>query len=124
VDGVIEIRAPDTDVSGALAVLPSDFVDAATQLATACAERGGQVTATLVAGGRGGLPVAPGGPMVSTFATAPSPALAGTRPGTVVAVHEGPHPLTEPLPSAKGKTAVHIAGSGFVPVNGMLECRA
>ncbi len=65
--GNVVITAPDTDVTGALAVLPSEYVDAASRLAADCSARGSQAPASLVGEGRGGLPVPPGGPRVSYY---------------------------------------------------------
>jgi len=63
IDGVIEVLAPDADVSSGLAVLPGSFLDAAAKLAQQCAARGGQTAATLTAAGRGALPHGPTGYM-------------------------------------------------------------
>jgi len=63
IDGVIEVLAPDADVSSGLAILPGTFLNAAAKLAQQCAARGGQSAATLTAAGRGALPHGPTGYM-------------------------------------------------------------
>ncbi len=57
---VVDIDAPDEDVSGSLSVLPGALLDAARRLSQQCSARGGQTLATFVGSGRGGIPVRPG----------------------------------------------------------------
>jgi hypothetical protein len=58
----VDIRAPVTNLSGALAPLPGAFVSAAALLPARCAVRlSGGKASSLVVGGRDGLPFDPGG---------------------------------------------------------------
>jgi filamentous hemagglutinin family protein len=59
IDGTVAIDAPDTDLTGGLTTLTTDFLNAAALLAQQCAARGGQTVATLTAAGRGALPAGP-----------------------------------------------------------------
>jgi large exoprotein involved in heme utilization and adhesion len=80
--GTVNIQAPVTSLSGTLAPLPQAFVSAAALLPARCAARfsGGKVS-SLVLGGRGGLPLEPGGVLPSPLALearlAADPALTG-----------------------------------------------
>ncbi len=91
VAGNVVITSPETDITGALAVLPSEYVDAASRLAADCAARGSQAPASLVGEGRGGLPVPPGGPRVSYYsppsaeAVSPGGTASGALPGLWIA---------------------------------------
>jgi large exoprotein involved in heme utilization and adhesion len=67
IDGNIDIAAPETDVGGAIAILPDTFLDNANLLADTCAARGGKPGSSLMAGGRGGLPPDPGEPLSFDF---------------------------------------------------------
>jgi len=66
ISGVVDIRAPVTSLSGALAPLPQAFVDVAALLPARCAPRlaGGKFS-SLVLGGREGLPPTPDGVLPS-----------------------------------------------------------
>jgi hypothetical protein len=46
--GTVEIDSPDTDITGGVTALPESFFDAATVLATPCAERSGAEVSRLV----------------------------------------------------------------------------
>lgn len=70
VSGSISVTSPDTDVSGALAVLPASLADAASQLAQQCSARGGRTMASFVGTGRGGLPVGVGEPIPAFYMAA------------------------------------------------------
>jgi hypothetical protein len=72
VAGTITIAAPNTDVSGGLTVLPETFLDASSQLRAACAARGDRPASSFTAGGRGGLPPAPGAPLATNPSGQPS----------------------------------------------------
>jgi filamentous hemagglutinin family protein len=73
IDGQIVVTAPETDVNSALVTLPSNYMDAASRLAADCSARTSEAAATLVGEGRGGLPPAPGGPMISYYAPTAAP---------------------------------------------------
>src|SRR6266508_3508374 len=66
IQGTVDIRAPVTSLSGAVAPLPQAFVSAAALLPAQCAARlsGGRYS-SLVLGGRDGLPLDPGGVLPS-----------------------------------------------------------
>ena len=59
IDGTVAIDAPDTDLTGGLTTLATEFLNATALLAQQCADRGGQAVASLTAAGRGGLPNGP-----------------------------------------------------------------
>ena len=63
--GTITIAAPNTDVTSGLVVLPETFLDVSSRLREACAARGGRLTSSFSAGGRGGLPPDPGAPLAA-----------------------------------------------------------
>jgi hypothetical protein len=66
ISGLVDIRAPVTTLSGAIAPLPQAFVDVAALLPARCAARlSGGTYSSLVVGGRGGLPLEPGGVLPS-----------------------------------------------------------
>jgi hypothetical protein len=66
ISGVVDIRAPVTTLSGAVAPLPQAFVNVAALLPARCAARlSGGTYSSLVMGGRGGLPLEPGGVLPS-----------------------------------------------------------
>lgn len=67
IEGSIEIDSPDTDVSGGLIVLSSSFLDAGALMADRCAARIGLAASSLTGVGRGGLPLAPDGPVPSFY---------------------------------------------------------
>ncbi len=68
IDGVVEIASPEVDVSGGLAVLPTDFLDAAQWLATPCAARSGESVSRFVISGRDGVPPPYDGVLGSPYA--------------------------------------------------------
>ncbi|MFQ5565505.1 MAG: hypothetical protein ACE5EU_04000 [Paracoccaceae bacterium] len=70
VDGTISIEAPETDLSGAVAPLSGELLDAAERLAAQCAARGGQARATFIGRGRSGLPIQPGDPIIAHYGEA------------------------------------------------------
>jgi large exoprotein involved in heme utilization and adhesion len=64
--GTVNIQAPVTSLSGALAPLPQAFVNVAALLPARCAARlSGGTTSSLVLGGRDGLPLDPSGVLPS-----------------------------------------------------------
>jgi filamentous hemagglutinin family protein len=66
ISGLVDIRAPVTTLSGAVAPLPQAFVNVAALLPARCAARlSGGSYSSLVVGGRGGLPLEPGGVLPS-----------------------------------------------------------
>jgi large exoprotein involved in heme utilization and adhesion len=69
IQGTVNIQAPVTSLSGALAPLPQTFVSIAALLPAQCAARyrGGHAS-SLVLGGRSGLPLEPGGVLPSPLA--------------------------------------------------------
>jgi filamentous hemagglutinin family protein len=59
--GTVQVTAPEVDLSGVLAVLPANLLDASMFLRPDCGVRlGGQISSFIVMG-RGGVPFAPGG---------------------------------------------------------------
>ena len=85
IQGTVDIRAPVTSLSGALAPLPQAFVDVATLLPARCVVRlSGSKTSSLVVGGREGLPLDPGGIL-------PSPLVLDARVGADPAGTGEPH---------------------------------
>jgi hypothetical protein len=69
IQGTVNIQAPVTALSGTLAPLPQAFVPVATLLPARCAARySGGTVSSLVLGGRGGLPLEPGGVLPSPLA--------------------------------------------------------
>jgi filamentous hemagglutinin family protein len=59
--GTVSVTAPEVDLSGVLAILPANFIDASALLRPDCGVRlGGNISSFLVMP-RGGLPIAPGG---------------------------------------------------------------
>jgi large exoprotein involved in heme utilization and adhesion len=76
--GVIDIQAVFTDVSGSVAPLPEKPLQATELMRASCAARfAGGKTSSLVAGGRDGVPIQPGGLL-------PSPLYSATAAGTSV----------------------------------------
>ncbi len=73
ISGTVDIQAPVTSLTGVVAPLPQDFVQAAALLRQRCAQRlrQGNVS-TLVARGRDGVPIEPGGVLPSSFAALPA----------------------------------------------------
>ncbi len=60
IDGRVDIEAPDTDISGGIAVLPETFLDVSGLLRGRCgAARAGGAASSLVFAGRGGIPPEP-----------------------------------------------------------------
>jgi hypothetical protein len=99
VAGAITIAAPNTDISGSLVVLPETFLDAGSQLRTACAARGGRPASSFAAGGRGGLAPDPGAPLAASQFEPPS----GQRTAS-----GSPTPLAPRPPQAAGP--IRVAG--------------
>ena len=120
IDGNVVIDSPDTDLSGALAVLPEDIVDAASQFARQCAARGRGFRASLVGEGRGGLPVGPGGPMPSFYAATVAPTneeQGGASPDLDIAVDPD-----SDRGDAEVESAQVASERGFVPATLVLKC--
>lgn len=65
VSGQIDISAPETDVSGGLVVLATDFLDAASSLTDRCAAAAAGRGSRFASVGRGGVPAAPDVPLPS-----------------------------------------------------------
>jgi filamentous hemagglutinin family protein len=65
--GAIAISSPETDIVQRLLTLPATFIDPAQQLAASCTARSGAAGSSLVEGGRGGLPAAPGGMLLGSY---------------------------------------------------------
>jgi hypothetical protein len=65
--GLIQIAAPELDISGTLATLASPFVDPTGLISDPCRIGAGGSASSLVMGGRGGLPPAPEGPAMVSF---------------------------------------------------------
>ena len=57
--GEITIAAPDIDIAGSLAVLPSSFVKTGEKLVDHCAERSEENISSFIVSGHGGLPIQP-----------------------------------------------------------------
>jgi hypothetical protein len=73
IQGTVDIRAPVTSLSGAVAPLTQTFMNVARLLPMRCAARlGGDNVSSLVVGGREGLPLDPSAPL-------PSPLVLNTR---------------------------------------------
>jgi hypothetical protein len=69
IQGTVDIQAPVTSLSGALAPLPQAFVNVAALFPVRCAARwSGGKASSLVLGGRGGLPLEPGSVLPSPLA--------------------------------------------------------
>ena len=88
ISGIVDIRAPVTNLVGTLAPLPQTFVDVAELLPARCAARfSGGTVSSLVLGGREGLPLDPGGLL-------PSPLTLDERlivdPGVTAGPHQQP----------------------------------
>jgi hypothetical protein len=69
--GTVSVSAPQVDLSGSLVALPSNLLDAGSQLRPDCAVRLLGDVSSFVVLGRGGLPIAPGG-FVPSLTAAPS----------------------------------------------------
>lgn len=67
IDGSIEISSPNVDVGSGLAVLPSNYLDAAALLRDACAGRAAGNASSFVGVGHGGLPQGPTGLLTSRY---------------------------------------------------------
>ena len=67
VSGSVQIAAPRTDPSAALALLPATLFDASSLLRESCAGRAGPRASSLVDVGRGGLAAAPDGVSMSRY---------------------------------------------------------
>ncbi|HTL59847.1 MAG TPA: hypothetical protein VL361_29515, partial [Candidatus Limnocylindrales bacterium] len=61
IPGTVRVTAPDVDLSGSLIPLPSNLLDAASQMRPDCAVRLSGEVSSFVILGRGGLPLEPGG---------------------------------------------------------------
>jgi hypothetical protein len=85
ISGIVDIQAPVTSLSGALAPLPQTFVNIAALLPARCAVRLSEGTySSLVLGGREGLPLDPGGLL-------PSPLTLDERLLVDPVITEAPH---------------------------------
>ena len=68
VDGSVEIRSPDVDLSGGLARLPSSLLDAGALLRERCAVRAAEAGSSLVVEARDGMPATPHQPTTARYA--------------------------------------------------------
>jgi filamentous hemagglutinin family protein len=82
IDGVVDIQAPVTNLSGTVAPLPQTFVQAAALLREPCAERmqGGEMSSFMLAG-RDGLPLQPGSMLPSPPWRPAGSAVSGSEAG-------------------------------------------
>ena len=96
INGQVNIQAPVTSISGAVAPLPQAFAQAAELLRSRCAERlrGGTVS-RFVLGGRDGVPLEPGSLLLS-------PPVWGEQPGPV--------PLADTIEGQHEAFFVHVGG--------------
>jgi filamentous hemagglutinin family protein len=89
IDGLVEINAPDTNITGKLVPLPKDFLDASKLLRDRCGSRGG--TSSFSAKGRGGVPPGPDGYLPSYAMGDTAHKAGGTEPARdVYRTDEGP----------------------------------
>jgi filamentous hemagglutinin family protein len=58
-DGSVRVESPDTDISGGLISLPSDYPDAARWVETPCSQRSAENISRFVKSGRDGIPFFP-----------------------------------------------------------------
>lgn len=98
IDGVVEIDAPDTDVSTGVAVLPASYFDATALLREACGvARAPAGSSSLVLAGRGGVPPEPDG-YLPALGIAGAPAQAGPAAAPAPSASwQGPWPWGCPL---------------------------
>jgi hypothetical protein len=80
IDGIVEVHAPDVDLAGKIAALPSSFLDAASLMRERCAaRRSGECAGSFAVRGNGGIPAEPDGWLPATVAfdsaSGPTPAL-------------------------------------------------
>lgn len=68
-DGVVEINAPELDISATIKELSAEFLDAADLLADTCAARGDRDRSSLVVAGRGGVAPGPDDYLMGTLPT-------------------------------------------------------
>ena len=94
VEGTVEIRAPDTDLSSELVSLPSTFLDAVGLMKERCAARqGGERAGSFVWTGRSGAPGSPDGPL-PVYYDAPQPSPGVELAGLLVGASAEGEPLT------------------------------
>lgn len=118
--GNVVIDAPDTDIAGALAALPANLADAASQLAQQCSARGGRTLASFVGTGRGGLPVRPGGALPAYYRAGNGDG--GATPRSVDAGEQlKPLSFKAYVRGAKGP-GNSVAESAFTPATLVLSC--
>jgi large exoprotein involved in heme utilization and adhesion len=104
ISGSINISAPTTSLSGTLAPLSQDFMQAATLLSARCAARLSGKSSSFVVAGRDGLPPAPGGLQPSPLVSFPA--------GRVKVAGHSLQPLKSWQPSAAAWEAVHAGCAG------------
>ncbi len=109
------MAVPFRESSGLAVVLVlGGFVDPASQLAQECLARRQATRASLVSAGRGGVPMAPGGPL-------PSRALAATE--DLANEGESGELPADGVDAGVASDAVQIAGAGrFVPATYRMSC--
>jgi len=95
ISGTISIQAPLSNLSGALAPLPQEFLQVASLLSARCAARLSGKTSSFVLAGRDGLPPAPGGMQ-------PSP-LVRARAGGALSAQTGRKALESYLPTLEAR---------------------
>lgn len=94
--GTVEIHSPSVNLSGALAELPSSFLDAGSQMLPRCAaRRGGERVGSFAVRGAGGIPAEPDGWLPAPLRAAPDAALADDAaiPGPVLVASLAGPPL-------------------------------
>ncbi len=96
VPGVVQISTPNVDVAGRLATLPAQLLDRSGLLRSACAVRGGAPASSLVAVGRGGLPVSPEQSSVANYFEPPAPVRTASLPGSTVYLASAIAPTAAP----------------------------
>jgi filamentous hemagglutinin family protein len=105
-DGEVTINQLDVDPSQGLAALPTNFVDASSQIDQSCSVAGSQQESRFVITGTGGLPPRPGDPIALSFPTVPVRSLPNTNASNEAAVGSvsvtnpsHPGPLREAVPT-------------------------
>ena len=88
IDGVVEIVAPEVDLSGGLVVLEGALLDAASQLRERCGARRDIGASSFTGVGRGGLPPSPDGPLAGAYVG--RPAVGGATPDQAAVVPPAP----------------------------------
>lgn len=130
IDGIVQIDAPDTDASSALAVLPAGLMNAAAQLAAQCSARGGRTLASFVGTGRGGLPAGPGELIPSFYSAGKLRAISGSNaaadsPGRAIRIANIGNPEMAQFIAAADRMKQSASGGPgpvIVPATMVLSC--